>query len=250
MEKGSKKLHRYGLVGKNISYSFSRSYFRTKFKELGLDMHSYDNFDLASIKEFPELLKKVSLLKGLNITIPYKEAVIPYLDKLDPKATEIGAVNTIQFTGACTVGHNTDAYGFEQALLPMLNDSDKRALILGTGGASKAVAYVLTKLGISFKYVSRNPTASQFNYTDLSPEVIKQYTLVINCTPIGTFPAIEKKPDLPYDFLSEKHLLFDLIYNPEKTSFLKAGESRNTRIINGLKMLEQQAEKAWEIWNS
>ncbi|MGI9548049.1 MAG: shikimate dehydrogenase family protein [Flavobacteriaceae bacterium] len=249
MGKADKKKSRFGLVGKNISYSFSRSYFTAKFEQLGLGKHSYENFDLSSIREFKELIQKTPSIKGLNITIPYKEAVIPYLDRIDPQASEIGAVNTVQFGDGGLVGYNTDAFGFRESLRPMLNDSDKYALILGTGGASKAVAYVLDELGIEYKYVSRNPVANQLSYTDLNSDILNLHTVLINCTPLGTFPQTEQKPDLPYEHIGERHLLFDLIYNPAKTLFLKEGELKGSRIINGLKMLELQAEKAWEIWN-
>ena len=250
MERTGTNHHSYGLIGRNISYSFSRSYFNAKFKTLGLDHCSYENFDLESIDEFPDVLSKKPDLKGLNVTIPYKESVIPYLDELEPRAVEIGAVNTIAFTSKGLVGHNTDAFGFRQALISLLRKTDRHALILGTGGASKAVAYVLNELGINFRFVSRQPVESQFHYSDLTREIIETYTLIVNCTPLGTYPDIEQKPPIPYDFVGQEHFLFDLIYNPAKSAFLKSGESKGARILNGLSMLEFQAEKAWEIWNS
>ena len=250
MGKTEKIQHRYGLIGRNISYSFSRSYFSKKFRELGLNQHVYDNFDLASLDEFPAVIRNNPSLKGLNVTIPYKEEIIEYLDELDNKASEIGAVNTIQFKEGGLVGHNTDIYGFEKAIEPMLTKADKHALILGTGGASKAVAYVLDKLGIKFKFVSRSPAEGQWQYSELDQGVMEQFTVIVNTTPLGTFPDIDKKPNIPYDLLTPDHFLFDLIYNPERTAFLNEGLFRESRIMNGLKMLELQAEKAWEIWNS
>lgn len=241
---------RFGLVGKDIAYSFSSSYFTDKFRELELQNYSYENFDLNSIGEFPGLLSAFPDLKGLNVTIPYKESIVPYMDDLDAKALEIGAVNTIKFTSGGLIGHNTDAFGFREALQPLLKPDDKNALILGTGGASKAVAYVMSELNIKFRYVSRKPGAGQLHYTDLDQELMAMHSLIVNCTPLGTSPQTEQKPPIPYDLLGKQHYLFDLIYNPSKTSFLKEGELRGARIVNGLRMLELQAEKAWEIWNS
>lgn len=250
MEKAGSKKYKFGLVGRNISYSFSRAYFNRKFAELGLENHSYENFDLSRIEGFPLVLKQNPGLKGLNVTIPYKESIIPYLDLLDHEAAKIGAVNTIKISPAGLEGYNTDIYGFRQALEPILNAGDKSALILGTGGASKAVAYVLEQLGIAVSYVSRSPAGSQIGYGELGPELVETHQLIINATPLGTFPDIAAKPPFPYEHLDSAHLLFDLIYNPEKTSFLEAGERKGARIMNGLRMLELQAEKAWEIWNS
>ena len=250
MGKTEKIQHNYGLIGRNISYSFSRGYFSQKFQKLGLKEHYYENFDLASLDEFPDLISKNPSLEGLNVTIPYKEEIIRFLDKLDSKAAEIGAVNTIQFTEGGLVGYNTDIYGFEKAIEPMLTAQDKNALILGTGGASKAVAYVFDKLGIQFKFVSRKPADGQWRYRELNEELIQQFTVIVNTTPLGTYPDIDNKPNIPYELLSSDHFLFDLIYNPERTAFLAEGSSRGTRIMNGQKMLELQAEKAWEIWNS
>ena len=250
MGKTGKILHKYGLIGRNISYSFSRKYFSEKFKELQLEAHSYENFDLASLDELSAILANTPLIRGLNVTIPYKEEIIPYLDGIHPIAADIGAVNTIQFTDEGLVGHNTDIYGFEKAIEQMISSKDKYALILGTGGASKAVAYVLERLGLNFKIVSRDPQEDQWHYRDLTPEVLDQYTVIVNCTPLGTYPDIDKKPDIPYNCITSDHLLFDLIYNPEITAFMREGSLRGARIMNGQKMLELQAEKAWEIWNS
>ncbi|WP_297703459.1 shikimate dehydrogenase [uncultured Eudoraea sp.] len=250
MAKTEQKIHSFGLIGKDISYSFSKTYFNNKFTSMNLVNHSYENFDLSKIEEFPALIKKHNTLKGLNVTIPYKEAIIPYLDSLNKKAERIGAVNTIKFTKDRLKGYNTDVYGFKKSFEPLLQKSHNKALILGTGGASKAVAFVLKELGISFKYVSRNPIGDQIGYAELNKKIISSYTVLINCTPLGTFPDTDAKPNIPYEFLNSNHLLFDLIYNPVKTAFLLSGERKGAIICNGEKMLELQAEKAWQIWNS
>ncbi|WP_419210978.1 shikimate dehydrogenase family protein [Maribacter sp. X9] len=249
MEKTEKKLVNFGLVGRNISYSFSRGYFKKKFNDLGLMNHSYQNFDLQSIAEFPSIFQSTENIKGLNVTIPYKEEVIPLLDKIDAAAEIIGAVNTIKVSEKGLKGYNTDAYGFQKSLEPFLKEHHKKALILGTGGASKAIAYVLNELKIDFSFVSRSSKKNSYAYKELNETVIKEHTLIINCSPVGTFPNIDEKPDIPYNAIGPNHLLFDLIYNPEETAFLKAGKAKGASVCNGLKMLELQAEKAWEIWN-
>lgn len=250
MEKEESKHYKFGLVGKDISYSFSRGYFAEKFKQLGLDNHSYVNFDLPEIEMFEKLLPNNPEVKGLNVTIPYKQAVIPFLTRLDSKAEKIGAVNTIKVENDGLTGYNTDFYGFQKSIEPFIKKHHKNALILGTGGASKAIAFVFEELDIPYNFVSRNPKKNQLSYQDLDKVVLKNFTILVNCTPLGTHPNVEQKPDIPYKYLSEKHLLFDLIYNPEKTTFLLEGESRGASICNGHHMLEFQAEKAWEIWNS
>jgi shikimate dehydrogenase len=240
--------NKFGLVGKDISYSFSKGYFTDKFSDLGLKGYSYENFDLQRIDEFPELLESNPDLKGLNVTIPYKEDVIPYLDGLDAKAREIGAVNTIQLEGDRLIGHNTDAYGFQKSIEPLLRPHHSKTLILGTGGASKAVAYVFGQLEIGVTYVSRSPDQDQIGYGDLNGSVLADHPILVNCTPLGTHPDIDRKPDIPYSHLTDRHLLFDLIYNPEKTAFLREGEQRGTQIANGHRMLQLQADRAWGIW--
>ena len=247
MGKDLKPKHKFGLIGKDISYSFSKNYFTLKFKKLGLNDYEYVNFDLKSIDEFKDLISKE--LKGLNVTIPYKESIINFLDEIDDEAKLIGAVNTIKIDkrGRLT-GFNTDVYGFEESLKPRLKKSHKKALVLGTGGASKAVCYVLDKLKIDYLLVSRSPEKTQISYTDLNRSLLEKYTIIINCTPLGTYPKVEEYPKIPYDCITKKHLLYDLIYNPEKTRFLKEGEKRGADISNGLKMLELQAEKSWKIW--
>ena len=240
----------FGLLGKNIDYSFSRGYFKDKFETNKLDC-TYNNFDLETIEDFESLKTTETQLSGLNVTIPYKQVVIPYLDAIDSEAQEIGAVNTIKIENGKLTGYNTDHFGFENSLNPHLKSHHKRALILGTGGASKAVAFALKKLGIHFEYVSRTPSSSvKYSYESLAIEGIENYQIIINCTPLGTFPDVHKCPTIPYEHITSNHLLFDLIYNPEETLFLKHGNAKNATTLNGLEMLRLQAEKSWEIWNS
>lgn len=252
MEIKQKKLHpKFGLLGKDIDYSFSRGYFTKKFNDENLP-YSYVNFDLKDISEFEDIFKTSENLKGLNVTIPYKETIIPYLDKLNKRAKEIGAVNTIKISkkGKLT-GYNTDYYGFKKSLEPHLKEHHKRALILGTGGASKAIAYALKKLKIDYNFVSRTKqNSAKFSYADLNDTIIASHQILINCTPIGTFPNINAYPDIPYNGISNNHILYDLIYNPAETKFLNFGAIKEATIINGEKMLELQAEKSWVVWNS
>ena len=238
-----------GLIGKHISYSFSKAHFTKKFEAEGLP-YTYENFDIENISEFPSILENNPNLVGLNVTIPYKEQIIPYLDSLSDQAETIGAVNTIGISpSGKLMGHNTDAFGFRTSLEPFLKPYHKNALILGTGGASKAIAYTLKALNIDFDYVSRTPNnIAKFGYSDLTETIINSYQIVINCTPVGTHPNVNDCPDIPYSGISKEHLLYDLIYNPTKTEFLKKGELRGATICNGLKMLELQAQRAWEIW--
>ncbi|AUP78058.1 shikimate dehydrogenase family protein [Flavivirga eckloniae] len=244
-------MNKLGLLGKDISYSFSRTYFKKKFENENITNTTYENFDIKSIDLFPSIIKNTSDLKGLNVTIPYKEVVMPYLDKVNKKAKAIGAVNTIKVTKkGKLVGYNTDCYGFKKSIEPFLKPHHKSALILGTGGASKAIAYTLKKLGITYQYVSRKQSEGiGFTYDLLTEDAIKQHQIIINCTPLGTFPNVDDCPDIPYQAISNQHILFDLIYNPEETKFLKSGKSNGAITINGLNMLKLQAEKAWSIWN-
>ena len=243
---------KFGLIGKNISYSFSKGYFLKKFDDLKLPNLSYRNFDIPAIEEFPFLIyHKEEEFRGFNVTIPYKQSIMRYLQDIDVDAQEIGAVNTIKVTDENElVGFNTDIYGFENSLKPLLKSHHKNALILGTGGASKAIAFVLDKLNIGYQFVSRTKSDKAISYADLSKELIENYQLIINCTPLGTHPSVENCPEIPYQYLTDKHFLYDLIYNPSETTFLKNGNERGTITKNGLEMLELQAEKSWEIWNS
>ncbi len=241
---------RFGLIGRNIDYSFSRTYFGQKFEAELFQDNTYENFDLESIDAFPQLIANHPDIKGLNVTIPYKETIIPYLDELSKKAHDIGAVNVIRFKkNGKRKGYNSDWYGFKKALRPLLKEHHKKALILGTGGAAKAVAFALEKMGISYAYVSRNEYPNAIRYEHLNETIFDNYTIIINCTPLGTFPNIEACPPLPYHLFNANHIAFDLIYNPAKTQFLQQAEEQGATIQNGYTMLVFQAEKAWEIWN-
>lgn len=243
---------KFGLVGKNISYSFSKKYFTEKFEKLNLKNYKYVNFDIPEIEEFPFLLyHREEEFRGLNVTIPYKQSIIKYLDDLSENAKAIGAVNTIKITHDNElIGYNTDIYGFTNSIKPLLNIESKKALILGTGGASKAIAFSLKKMGIDFKFVSRSKSGNVLLYNELDEKILENHQIIINCTPVGTFPNINEKPQIPYSFITKNHIAFDLIYNPEETAFLKAAKKQGAKIKNGLEMLQLQAEKSWEIWNS
>jgi shikimate dehydrogenase len=243
-------LKKFGLIGKNISYSFSKKYFTEKFTQDLFDDCVYENFDIQNIEEFPEIIKNNPDLKGLNITIPYKEAILPYLDTLSDKAFKIGAVNVIRFTKKGNLkGYNSDWYGFKKSLEPMLQPHHKKALILGTGGAAKAIAFALEQLGIFYTFVSREDKENCIDYSRLNATSFDNYQIVINCTPLGTTPNIKEFPPIPYDYFTEKHIAFDLIYNPEITLFLKKAKKKGAVIKNGYEMLVFQAEKSWNIWN-
>ena len=250
-KKLEKHMNKLGLLGRNISYSFSRVYFKNKFEDEKINNTTYENFDIENIELFPSIIKNTKALKGLNVTIPYKEVIMPYLDKINKKAKEIGAVNTIKITKkGKLVGYNTDCYGFKKSLEPYLEQHHKKALILGTGGASKAIAFSLKKLNIGYSYVSRTKSKNvDFTYDSLTESIITEYQIIINCTPLGTYPNIENCPNIPYKAITNNHILFDLIYNPEETKFLELGEKNGATGINGLNMLKLQAEKAWSIWN-
>lgn len=238
----------YGLLGRNISYSFSRDYFTRKFQRENIAHAEYRNFDLPALNHIDQVLR-VPELAGLNVTIPYKQQIIPFLDEIDEEAKAIGAVNTITIRNGRTKGYNTDVYGFEQSFTPLWKPYQQKALILGTGGASLAVTHVLNKLGIKWTKVSRTPKPGELSYAQITKELLHSYLIIINCTPKGTYPAAEEKPDIPYPFLTSRHYLYDLIYNPPVTAFLKSGQTAGAQICNGQAMLEGQAEKAWKLWN-
>jgi len=239
---------KYGLVGKNIGYSFSKDFFTVKFeREKRAD--SYHNFDIESIESFEEIIQKHSDLKGLNITIPFKESILPFLDKIDKEAKAIGAVNTVKINSSGKLnGYNTDHYGFARALTDVLPLKEKTALILGTGGASKAIRYVLQTMKFDIKMVSRTKADNTVTYDELNQEMIANHFLIVNTTPLGTFPNVENFPNIPYHYLTSDHFLFDLTYNPRTTTFMKLGAATGASVCNGLKMLEHQAKKSWKIW--
>ena len=241
---------RFGLLGRNISYSFSKGYFTDKFNSENFAGCTYENFDIQELTVFPEIIKNTAELKGLNVTTPYKETVLPFLDKLSKKATLIGAVNTIKITKKGKLkGYNTDYYGFKKSLQPLLLPHHKKALILGTGGASKGVAFALDELGITYTFVSRETKENTIDYKRINATTFDNYHIIINATPIGTSPDVEAFPLLPYEFFTNKHIAYDLIYNPAETQFLKKAKQHGAQIKNGLDMLIFQAEKAWKIWN-
>jgi len=239
----------FGLIGRSLTHSFSKAYFEKKFKELNLD-NDYINFEIDSIGQFPVLLKKNKELKGLNVTNPYKESVIPFLDELSDEAKAIGAVNCIKITNGRLTGYNTDVYGFSQSIKPFLESNHQNALILGTGGAAKAVAYALKRIGLQIYFVSSSSkkTINTFFYPEINEHVMAAFKLVVNASPVGMYPNEKESPPLPYHFFSKEHLAYDLIYNPEKTAFLKQAHANGAVIMNGLSMLQLQAEKSWEIW--
>lgn len=244
-------MKRFGLIGKKLGHSFSATYFNNRFQKENLNDHLYSLFELGSIEEFPDLLMNTPDLCGLNVTIPFKEAVLPYLDEIDPSAKAIGAVNTIQFKAGKTIGYNTDAYGFKASIRPFLENKHERALILGTGGASKAVAHVLEELGITVFYASRNPQNQQsFRYEDVNEPIMNACLLVVNCTPLGMHPNIAEIPAIPMHLIGPNHFVVDLIYNPEETLLLHHAKENGAIVLNGLDMLHFQANKAWEVWNS
>ncbi len=237
-----------GLIGFPLSHSFSKKYFSEKFEQENIAGWQYELFPLEMIEKLPDLLAENPSIVGLNVTIPYKEAVIPYMDEVDESAA-FGAVNTIKIEAGKLRGFNTDVYGFEESLKPLLKAHHKAALILGTGGAAKAVASVLEHLGIMYAYVSRTPRAGQFSYKNIDKKMLEKHALIVNTTPLGMYPKVDFCPDLPYEYLTDKHLLYDLVYNPDVTTFLKNGKKQGARIKNGLEMLYLQAERAWSIWN-
>ncbi|QIE58009.1 shikimate dehydrogenase [Rasiella rasia] len=241
---------KYGLLGKDIGYSFSQTFFSIKFEKEALP-HTYFNFDVPCIQNFKDLISDIPDLKGLNVTIPYKEAIIPHLFRLDKESKQIGAVNTIKFRkDGKLIGYNTDHYGFAKALAHFLPIYKKTALILGSGGASKAIRYVLDAMNFEYLQVSRTSSENTITYEKVTPKVLEEHFLIINCTPLGTTPNISEAPNIPYTSLGRHHVLFDLIYNPRETEFMKRGLARGARVSNGFKMLEYQAKKSWKIWNS
>ncbi|WP_343562623.1 shikimate dehydrogenase [Sphingobacterium sp.] len=247
-------MKKLGLIGFPLGHSFSKKYYLEKFQRENIQHIDYDLYPIERISDFPSIFTNKDFY-GVNVTIPYKIEVMDYLNELSEEAKAIQAVNCIRIMHSAEgrpylKGYNTDAYGFEESLKPLLDLHDKKALILGNGGAAKAVIYVLDKLGIQYKLVSRTKQTDNFTYGELNASILEEYTVIINCSPVGTFPNITESPALPYEHITAKHLFYDLIYNPEETAFLKKGKEKGARIKNGYEMLLLQAEKNWEIWNS
>ncbi len=238
----------YGIIGYPLTHSFSPDYFSEKFSRERIHAR-YRKFELESVHDFPALLQSYPDLKGLNVTLPHKTDVIPYLDLLDEDAAAIGAVNCIDIKQGKLKGYNTDVTGFEKSLIPLLRPQHSKALILGTGGGALAVAYVLRRLGIPYRFVSRNQKGNVITYAGLEKELIGTHTLIVNTTPAGMYPHTGACPSIPYEFLTPVHLLYDLIYNPAETKFLSQGKEQGAAAKNGLEMLCLQAEASWEIWN-
>jgi shikimate dehydrogenase len=240
---------RYGLVGKKLDHSFSKKFFEAFFLRNKIENVVYENYELERIEDADELLKNEEL-QGINITIPYKEEIMRYMDELDPESEKVGAVNCAKKIEKGWKGYNTDIAGFRESLKPLLNTRHKNALVFGSGGASKAVIFVLNDLKIAFTLVSTSGIAGSISYESVTPELIHKTFLLINCTPLGTFPDIESSVNIPYHAIGRKHLLYDLVYNPLKSDFLKSGEAMGATIKNGLEMLEIQALESWKIWQS
>lgn len=240
----------FGLIGYPLSHSFSKRYFSEKFQLEGLPDYEYELYPIPEIGSLPDLLKEHPILEGINVTIPYKEQVIAYLHELSPVVEEIGACNCIRIRNGKLTGFNTDVIGFEQTLSRKLMPHHRHALVLGTGGAAKAVHYVLRQKSISFLQIGRTQRGEILDYSAVTPELLSKHTLIINTTPMGMYPNVDEAPDLPYESLTPEHYLYDLVYNPDKTLFLQKGEEQGAAIENGADMLVIQADASWDIWNS
>ena len=239
----------YGLIGKTLSHSFSENYFTDKFQVEGIDNAEYRLFELESIDLLPSLIATHPTLSGLNVTIPYKESVIPFLDSLSTEAEEIGAVNCIKIEGGKLIGHNTDCYGFRNSLEQFLGtEHPERALVLGTGGAHKAVCHTLRQMGIIPTTVSRTADKGNLTYSEIDAEILESHRLIVNCTPLGTYPRTEEAPALPYELIDDRHYIFDLVYNPSRTLLMRKCEANGAKVMCGYDMLTLQAERSWEIW--
>jgi shikimate dehydrogenase len=246
-------MRKYGLIGYPLGHSFSKRYFTEKFLNENITGCTYDNYPLQNLDLFQTLISDEPDLYGLNVTIPYKSEIIGFLDYTDPEATEIGAVNVLKIKRSDgrirLCGYNSDVTGIRDSLQPFINSTMRNAIVLGTGGSSRAVCHVLKKWGMNIYQISRNKSSGLLIYSDITSELIKDARLIINTTPLGMYPDIESKPDINYTLLGSNHILFDLVYNPEFTAFLKMGVKHGCSVISGLKMLHSQAERSWEIWN-
>lgn len=243
-------MKRYGLIGYPLTHSLSQQYFTDKFSQEGINDCIYERFSIPSIDDLHTILDTHKDLCGFNITIPYKKEVLAFLTERSKAVEEVGACNCVKIEGQNLIGYNTDVIGFENSLIPFLKPTHNQALVLGTGGAALAIVYVLQKLGIAYKYVSRTAAEGQFSYNELDASVMELHTLVINTTPLGMFPNIEACPDIPYQLLTPEHHLFDLTYNPAESTFLAKGKQMGATIQNGQQMFVEQAEQSWRIWNS
>jgi shikimate dehydrogenase len=241
-------MDKYGIIGNPLGHSFSKGFFTEKFAKEGIDAQ-YLNFQIPEIGKLTDVLKENPELRGINVTLPYKTDVIPFLDELSDEAREIGAVNVVQIRNGHLKGFNSDIIGFTRSIQPLLKPHHKKALILGTGGASRAIRVGLTRLGLEWKYVSRTPREGMITYNDITAETLKEYEAIVNCSPVGMFPKVDECPAIPYEFLTADNLLYDLVYNPEDTLFLKRGREQGARGKNGLEMLHLQAIASWEFWN-
>jgi len=240
---------KFGLIGFPLGHSFSRGFFTEKFAREGIDAE-YVNFEIPDASMLLDVIRDNPELRGLNVTLPHKQAVIPLLDELSDEAKEIGAVNVIRVRDGKLKGFNSDIIGFTESIKPLLQPWHKKALILGTGGASRAIRVGLTRLGIEWTYVSRTPREGMLTYSDLTAEVMQQYMVIVNCSPVGMFPKTGEAPNIPYELLTPKHLLYDLVYNPEETLFMQKGRAQDAIVKNGLEMLHLQAIASWEFWHS
>lgn len=241
-------MDKYGIIGFPLGHSFSRGFFTEKFAREGIDAQ-YLNFEIPDATMLLDILRENPELKGLNVTLPHKQAVIPLLDELSDEAREIGAVNVIRVREGKLKGFNSDIIGFTESIRPLLQPHHTKALILGTGGASRAIRVGLSRLGIEWTYVTRSPREKMLAYSDLTPEVMKEYSVIVNCSPVGMFPKVDQAPAIPYELLTQEHLLFDLVYNPEETLFMKKGREQGAIVKNGLEMLYLQAVASWRFWN-
>ena len=244
-------MKQYGLIGKSLSHSFSETYFNNKFKKEGIKDSHYQLFELGRIEDIHQLLQKNPNLKGFNITIPYKEAILPYLDEMDAVVEDIGACNCVKIVDGKLIGYNTDIDGFMSSFLAIMEMHHDSSIVLGNGGAAKAVIHSLEQWSLDPLVVARNPkNEHELPWNELTEEMIHQHKIIINTTPVGMYPDVDECPDIPYEGIDRFHLVYDLIYNPEKTLFLKKAEAQDATIKNGMEMLEQQAETAWIIWNA
>lgn len=241
-------MEKYGIIGNPLGHSFSKGFFTEKFAREGIDAQ-YLNFQISKIGKITDVLKDNPELRGLNVTIPYKTEVIPFLDEMSEEASVIGAVNVIQIRNGHLKGFNSDIIGFTRSIQPLLKPHHKKALILGTGGASKAIRVGLTRLGLEWKYVSRTPREGMITYDDITAETLREYEVIVNCSPVGMFPKVDECPAIPYEFLTADNLLYDLIYNPETTLFMRKGALQGAVVKNGLEMLHLQAIASWKFWN-